>query len=57
MTDSFDGLRDLNDGLFCWVTRFQQCSVLVGYKVSVMVGFGGSRDLNDSRFCWVMRFQ
>jgi len=35
----FGELRDLNDGQFCWVMRFQRWSVLVGYEISMMVGF------------------
>jgi len=38
-TVSFGGLQDLNDGRICWVMKLQSWSVLVGYKVSVMVGF------------------
>jgi len=38
-TVGFVSLRDLNDGRFWWVTTFQRWSVLVGYKISKMVGF------------------
>jgi len=27
----------------------------LGYKISVMIGFGGLHDLRDGRFCWVTR--
>jgi len=36
--------------LFFFITRFQKQSILVGYVISVMVGFGGLRNLSDGRF-------
>jgi len=45
---SFGGLRDLKNSKFSesvwffFVMRFQRQSVLVGYEISVLVGFGGS---------------
>jgi len=38
---SFFLLRDFKNSRFCFVTSFQWRSVLVGYMISVMVGFGG----------------
>jgi len=32
-------LRDFKNSRFCWVTRFQWPSVLVGYVISLMVSF------------------
>jgi len=73
MMVGFVRLRDLNGGRFCWVTRFQSPSVLVGYVISLMVSFqyqsffyyeisntvnfGGLRDLSDGRFWWGTRSQ
>jgi len=53
----FAGLRDLNDGRFCWVMRFQCWSVLFGYEISMMVGFAGLGDFKDGQFCFVTSFQ
>jgi len=42
----------------CFVMRFQQRFVFVGYEISIRVGFVGSRGLNDGRFsvsvCFVL---
>jgi len=37
----FGGSRDLNDGRFYSVMKSQRRSVLVGYKISMTVGFAG----------------
>jgi len=53
----FVSLRIFNDNQFCsvasrfcWVMRSQKRSVLLGYEISTMVGFGGLQDLDDGRF-------
>jgi len=60
MAVGFGGLRDRNDGTFSvsfvfFIMRFQTRSILVGYVISVMVGFGRVRDPSDGRFWWVTR--
>jgi len=57
MTVRFVSLQDFCDLQFCSIPRFKRQSVLVGYEISMMVGFGGLGDLTDGQICWVMRFQ
>ncbi|ROK15736.1 hypothetical protein DPX16_10040 [Anabarilius grahami] len=56
MTVGFIQLRDLNDGRFCWFTK-SRWSDLLGYEISMTVGFAGLRDfngdLNNGWFCRV----